>query len=51
MHERKPPRAGKTGGGVSENNQVNAKLKSGKELVTDTVLYTLGRNGNRKSSD
>jgi NAD(P) transhydrogenase len=33
---------------VSENGQVNTKLKSGKVLTTDVVLYALGRDGNTK---
>jgi NAD(P) transhydrogenase len=33
---------------VSENGQVNVKLKSGKALTTDAVLYALGRDGNTK---
>src|SRR5262249_56011389 len=33
---------------VSENGQVNVKLKSSKVLTADAVLYALGRDGNTK---
>src|SRR5262249_29386862 len=33
---------------VSKNGQVKIKLKSGKVLTTDAVLYALGRDGNTK---
>src|SRR4029077_15631962 len=33
---------------VSENSQVNIKLKSSKVLTTDVVLYALGRDGHTK---
>src|SRR5262249_59715209 len=33
---------------VPKNGQVNVKLKSGKVLTADAVLYALGRDGNTK---
>lgn len=33
---------------VLEGGKVRTKLKSGKELVTDTMLYALGRSGNTR---
>ena len=34
---------------VAENGQVNVKLKSGKVLTTDAILYALGRDGNTRT--